>query len=458
MGNIETTISGRYVPEWALAEGLRELISNALDAETRHEGLGVGRASVAWSPADGGTVFIANWGITCPDEFWLMGESESRDNDGAIGQFGEGGPLGCLALVRAGHRVLMDNGPVRWEPTLSPSSRFGGKTVLTIRTRKLRKERPGFEVSITGVSREQYDAARVKFLGLKGFDPADTTGFWEERMSSVRKPGVLLDPSERGNVYVKGVLVTNREDLLFGYNFQLEELNRDRNSIQEHDIAHEAKSVLARGCRHRPDVLNQVAAAALAEWAAEDEPLEVRSAYGSLGWDDTVADAVAEKFVAEHGEDAVPVDSEDEAKEAEKFGLKPLRLTALGRKIIQRRTGSVSDRIAKAKQAIVREWEGHELPHLTRNNLRLAALLSTSVGRLCSEVRVVAFKGKNLALWQSCQGKDPAFLVEREVADSLHMILVRMLSREELARVAEALIDNDWGEDLTMVLLDRSSV
>lgn len=454
MSRIETSISGQYVPSWGLAEGLRELIANALDAELRWEG-GVGRASVGWSPAEGGSVFIQNWGITCPVSFWLMGDSESRDHESAIGQFGEGGPLGCLALVRGGHKVTMDNGPVRWSPELAPSAKFGGKTVLTVKTRKLRKERPGFEITVTGVSREQYDRARSRFLSLKGFDPQQTTGFWEERMTTAQKPGVLLDPAEKGRVFVKGCLVAERNDLLFGYNLDIEELNRDRNSIDEDTVASSVRAVLEKGCRHSEAILASVVHAALGGWSGDEEPLEVRSNWGPLAWSDSLTDRMVESFLATHGEDAVVVDSDSEQAEAEKYGLTPIRLSRLGKRAVERRLGDLSTRVDAAKKAVIKTYSSEELHPLTRNNLKLAALLSTRGGEPLDEIRVVEFRGRGISVFTHDPEVGEVLLVEKGIAQRLPDLLAKAMGRNVLAVALAESID---GQDPTlgMLLMERS--
>lgn len=413
----------------------------------------MGQASVAWSPADGGTVYIQNWGITCPVSFWLMGDSESREMAKAIGQFGEGGPLGCLALVRAGHRVLMDNGPTRWEPTLAPSAKFGGKTVLTVRTRKLRKERPGFEVSITGVSREQYDTARGKFLVLRGYDPAQTVGYWSDRMEDVYRKGVLLADEHRNKVYVKGVLVQERDDLLFGYNLSIDELNRDRNSISESALESEVRDVLAAAVGRSEHVRESVAIMAIAP-VEDAAPIEVRTDWGSLAWDEDLRKSIHKWFVKEHGEKAVPVSTLTEAREAEMLGLVPKRISTLGRIAVDRLGGGWDRRSTKAREKVRRTFTPQELPKAYANAATVIALAKFQGDDFLEDIQVVEFQGDLKGRWSD---DGTTLLVLPEVAVDLPALLCRTFAKERMGKLVVALIDGEWGSDLSMALLRRSA-
>ena len=99
---IELTIKTDYLPGWGTYEGVRELVQNGRDAETE--------LNAPFSVQHrGNTLCLSNTGARMPREALLMGHTTKRGNNELIGKFGEGLKLGVLALVRAGHTVVIEN-------------------------------------------------------------------------------------------------------------------------------------------------------------------------------------------------------------------------------------------------------------------------------------------------------------------------------------------------------------
>jgi hypothetical protein len=199
------TIEGEYCQNWTIQDALRELLQNALDTRTKVEFSEVGKF---WEIKDNGS------GLKLAD--FLIGRSSKRDDKKVIGQFGEGAPIGCLVLARAGREVVVralnkqysfsfqyDKG---WEASLLTIDildipTIGGTSVLV------------------ECSAEEIEEAKGLFLK---FNP-------KKILATALQTAILDSP---GNIYVNGLKVTNVE-AMFGYNFkgQKELVNRDRSAI-----------------------------------------------------------------------------------------------------------------------------------------------------------------------------------------------------------------------------------
>ena len=86
-------------------------VQNAKDAED-YDGLAM---QIDHKPRSQ-TLTITTKGISIEASTLLLLGKTSKNGSDQRGKFGEGFALGCLALVRAGHPVTIDNGHERWKP------------------------------------------------------------------------------------------------------------------------------------------------------------------------------------------------------------------------------------------------------------------------------------------------------------------------------------------------------
>lgn len=121
---IELPISTQYVQHWTAVDGIRELISNAIDgAAGVPENL-----KIEWviEPNDYYTLTVANKSKEklAPASL-VLGVSENRNNAAAIGTFGEGMKMAFVTCLRAGLTISAHNHDEKWTIEESYSDTFG---------------------------------------------------------------------------------------------------------------------------------------------------------------------------------------------------------------------------------------------------------------------------------------------------------------------------------------------
>ena len=144
---IALSLTEDYAPSWGVWEGVRELVQNWHDGCLRNSG-----QVDSWT-ALGGDAFVAvangkevgvlsydaakeelqlvNRDVGLARRVLLLGSSHKADSSHAIGQFGEGMKVGCLALLREGRHVEMSTRDEHWHWTRRLDASFGVR-VLTI--------------------------------------------------------------------------------------------------------------------------------------------------------------------------------------------------------------------------------------------------------------------------------------------------------------------------------------
>lgn len=353
MGRIETTLHASYQADcWGKLEGVREIISNAIDGEVRFNHLGIGKMVIEYNQFTS-TLTVRNEGVDVPAKALLMGTSESRSDDRAIGQFGEGLPMGLLALARAGCEVEIDNGVERWTPSIDYSAQFGSEPVLVVKTRKLRQPREHFEVRIGSIPKDFYDAeVRGMFLQMdRAFDPSKAVlrrgGLLSEEQSKLTYLGsrlcfdqemVLLQRHMCGKIYNKGVFVMRRDDLLFGYNLT-GALNRDRKHMDEWDLRSKLDQLLSSTKGNSLEFGTLLVDMLLAN---DQDKLELQEAYTYLRHDADFVEQVTKKFVERHTEAGFPSGNEDEDQRIRALGRVPVRTSPLLLSVLTQKLGSLS--------------------------------------------------------------------------------------------------------------------
>jgi len=154
---LETSLSADYQPQWGLRNAIREIVSNAIDGESRGaQGYEpTGQMTVQYFPRTE-RLLVANAGTKVPTSALLMGRSDSRSYESCIGTFGEGLPMALLVLSRLAYKVTILNDDEKWEPSLKWSGQYGEK-ILTVKTRKLRQPKGLFSVEVEGVKASEWE-------------------------------------------------------------------------------------------------------------------------------------------------------------------------------------------------------------------------------------------------------------------------------------------------------------
>lgn len=297
----QLTVKNDYCKDWNAWEGIRELVSNARDAHEEGKPMSVSH--------HGDVLRIVNEDVKLTKDVWLMGFSQ-KASAGARGRFGEGLPVGTLALVRAGHEVKFINDDESWTPTLEQSEVFDGQDVLTIKTHQRQNATGKFTVEVGGIDQEAWDLMKTRFLFVTR----------PEKVVSTTHADVLLDENMRGRIFVKGIYVQTVSDLRAGYDFKNVTLDRDRRMVGTWDLRYHAAKAWEEAMTQAPAEHADRVVDMLQNAAADVSEMGDNLNYQTQTDKEKIVATVASAFRAKHGDEAIPVTSMAQAKVAEHYG------------------------------------------------------------------------------------------------------------------------------------------
>ena len=292
----EYPIEISYRPTWAAWEGLRELIQNYLDARTQSFGEG----SVTYDRTKR-SILIKNEGVTLRPEDLLLGHTSKADRSDLIGKFGEGLKIGALALVRAGHSVVIETGAEVWRPAIVESSMVKGSKVLAMMISPRGAYHNDVAVTVSGVSPEAWAEVRSRVLTLD--KPSEC-----EAVSAGYRGRLLLAPRYKGRIYVKGIYVCTGKSA-FGYDFSNAETDIDRKMVS--GVEYYVANML---CNVSEETVLTKIVSLIESGGEESNALEYYSPSTAL------CAAAVNKFVHDYGTDAVPCDSTAQSAEVGHLG------------------------------------------------------------------------------------------------------------------------------------------
>ena len=366
MEPITLSISSRYAQNWTRIEALRELIANGIDRETE----GAGREGKFSLYHRGATLKLVNADTVLTADKLVLGQSSNRDNDLAIGQFGEGLKLALMVLSRLGHAVTIDTGWERWTPVLEASDTFNGAEVLKIKRRKLREERFDLEITVDGIDIEEYREVRQLFLRLNEFFDENMT----VRGSPYSNEKVLLQEGFRGRIYVKGVFVSLRQDSNFGYDLNVD-LNRDRSIIDEWRLKDEISQLLSAACNYNPEKFAEQLFPVL---FTDDSSLETVDEYSNLKYNTPFQKLIVDEWDRRYGADVLPIKA-GEMDTLNRLGLRGVVVSNLVRTVIGKVYGEVSTRLKEAENRVVEVIDPRDLTGEERANWEAALKIGQAV-------------------------------------------------------------------------------
>lgn len=375
MSKIQLTIDTEYCASWGAWEGVRELVSNAKDAEDLNP---KNTMEIKHSKEKSQLVIKTREATIDPATLLVLGKSSKRGRD-VRGRFGEGFAIGCMALTRAGHSVAFRNADASWKCTFDrvEDGPLFGQELLTFYSRAITPT-TDFVVTIDNITKEVWDAMRPLFLFLTP-PPAD-------EVVAVNQGSLILSENRRGMVYTRGVFVRRFENLECGYDLRDIQLDRDRQMIDEWALGTSLSELWATVLSGRKDI--QHAGEALARRAYDlakggsDESRHFR-------WrtDDRLVSHMKAQFVAEHGEDAVPVTTMAEADEITSLGAKPAVVNATLRELLAK-TGLSAE---AAKASLEGQVQTRLLPsQLTEDEQKATRTIDV----LAKDYVVVEFRGQ----------------------------------------------------------------
>lgn len=345
---IALTIKNSYLPSWSTLEGVRELIQNAKDAEREHGA----EMTVVHS---GTTLVITNEGTTLAREALLLGETSKADRADMIGHFGEGLKLGVLALVRAGHSVMVQTGAELWTPAFEQALGFESQ-VLVFTITAAKRVRNRVRIEIGGVAAEDWKTFKDCFRFLserKKDDAVDTSA------------GILLmAPRMKGRVYVKGIFVQKMDDLRYGYDLTDAPTDRDRKLIHRYDLQSSTRRIWQEALGTRPD-LTQPFLGMLEANATEVGTIE----YCAGDLPAAVVEAAAKQFTDRHGEGALPVANFVESQDVGHLGVRGIIASGPLRAVLAKTFGTIDQAKKKLSDEVTRTYNAHELSPLEAETL-----------------------------------------------------------------------------------------
>lgn len=410
---IETTIEEPYVDHWGAKEGIREVVQNGKDAETEFGA----KLDVRWK---NNTVRVENIGCVLDRTAILMGRTSKKGRTDMIGKWGEGLPIGCLAIVRAGYEVRIRTGSEVWIPRLEESSKFEGASVLVFEILTGRKYRERVCVEIHGVDREEWTTIRSRFLFLAKPKKAD--------IIETDVGDLLLGSQYRGQLYIKGIFVQHDDSLTHGYNYRHADYDRDRRMVEDFDKRSNNRRIWEEAVARHPERLFKLYYDLLDAGARDLAGITQYSVPYMKG---EAMEGVAEAFLEEHGEDAVPCENLGQCQDLEHLGRKGIIAPEALRVIVSRKIGSVETVKAELKREVVKTYSWHELGEVERANLTSAIELVANIAECTlDEVDVVDFRSETTVgqykdgriLLAKCKLHDRDFTLETLVHEVAHRV------------------------------------
>lgn len=428
MAKIELTIEENYV-DWGLAEAVREFVQNGLDAETDGHPF-----TVTYDDRKETLLFVSE-GATLTTRTLLLGSTTKRGRADQIGKFGEGYKLALLALVNAGHPVVLRTADERWVPSVAPSMQFGGAKVLVISTLKRpTQDLNAVSIEVGGVKAEAWQEIRQRFLVL--VPPLLTA-------RSTSHGAILFDEQHAGMIFAGGIFVEKIDDYRFGYDLpsRLVSLDRDRRMVDRYQAESSIARLWGAICEQEPKHLE--AFLALLGTGAPD----VRAAKYCSNTSGVVKKALAARFRERFGDKAIPVSSEEEGEQARSIGRRGVVVPEAMREIISAETGNLATARDELRRQVATEVGIEDLTGAEAQHWSRAVSL---VSKVRSHLRLAQFKivvfpvPEMLGLYRPEPGKEPTIEIARSTLASFKDVLttvVHEVAHDTTGGAADASID-----------------
>lgn len=320
MGKYEVSLATTYVKHWTVADAIRELLQNAIDAQAQDHPMAWEYTPPNSSPNNGnpGTLTISTKGAYLDTSTLLLGASTKQDDPSTIGQFGEGYKVASLVLLRNGLQMRILNGMrgEEWTPRMVKSKRYKTDVLTFFTTGAPKRDELIFEV--IGLTQEQFDACRhvyTEFMQAAGLPLQPVPQCTCELGTVWQTP-----EGQKSAVYVGGLFVCHHAPYKYSYNFEPGRLrlDRDRKLASSFDLEWLASSMWLLMCT-RQEARGRVIE--LIQQEAADVKF-IHSMYfeGSVSIMQELSLEAWENFKKQYGEDAIPVFTQEELERISKSG------------------------------------------------------------------------------------------------------------------------------------------
>lgn len=432
-GKRNLNIAVNYVQGWGLWEAAREMIQNWIDQkEASHT---PERDTIEFSCRHGyetGTIVMINHGATLTGDALSLGASGKSDDANSRGKYGEGMKLAWAVIFRLGiqraglsyekimsfYRDGSDDAIERVDAILERDVKLrvwirnGGSRILPyidipegcevptlhVDVRKLRGDHDenSIEMRLEGITRAEWEMIKNNCLFLNpGVRKVKTSNGY-----------ILKDSEYAGKIYVRGLYVCPTPDSArFGYSFDDLEIGRDRNLANPWEVSRLVSKMLAESSR--------IAAQDDAE--QEDEQIDHDEIYKALQ-DDSGLEAkamreagqydysgnqshfhktMADKFKAEHGENAFPYEAgkESDAAILREVEYEPIAVNRGQLEAMRTEYNIANIRDSKRVKSVVSNWDS--LTTEQRSNLDSVADMFPEMkdANIGGKFRIVRFEG-----------------------------------------------------------------
>lgn len=313
MAKFELSLTPDYVPTWTYLDGIRELVQNAVDQEACSD---KGTNMMFWDyDVKEQRLTIGNKTSVLETRSLLLGATTKSANNKAVGQFGEGYKIAALVLTREGKPMTIMNYGKReiWRPRFVKSHRYGEKILTFFITKDsvINKVPKGhLMISVDNITPEEFEEIKCRTLKFQDNYPNICTPCGE----------ILTGPEHKGKVFVNGLYITSKENFEYGYNFNPDilQLDRDRSMITDFDLKWHTSDMWLRVTDSSPDIWGRIKLMINAG-ASDVHYINERAEFSAMSTKlSIVADMAHLDFISTHGADAIPVSSQKEIDELPK--------------------------------------------------------------------------------------------------------------------------------------------
>lgn len=246
MNNIKRvpiSISADYVAHWGNWEAIRELLQNAIDTKDY---------SVEEHDCN---LTITSRGGKIPIKALLLGNSGKRDDDEAIGTYGEGLKLAMVVLLRNGKTLSIKNGNDLWTPIFEYSDLFEGESLSVVIEENIYPGEEDVVVTVSGLNWSDMEEFYENYVDLPSLGEGEIGAESSRGIALYRKYETDDEAEEAqfadrldSRVFVNGLYVgTVPGKYYYDYSFRPEHLNldRDRNTVPRWEFQYETTRLLA---------------------------------------------------------------------------------------------------------------------------------------------------------------------------------------------------------------------
>ena len=211
---ISMNLAESYLPEWGLWEVAREFICNAKDA---------GEHTI--ETPDSGTLIIRTTAETTFAQLMVVGASESRHREEAIGMFGEGAKMATLVATRMGGSVEVRTSEGRLTFFFQDTKGIRDRVLYANTNRKY----------CTGGG----CITTIKLSGIAGVIGG--------RFTESETPFIPKDFASPAKIFSKGVFICELcQDSIYDWNIPVT-LNRDRAVVSSYDVKSAIATIFGEG-------------------------------------------------------------------------------------------------------------------------------------------------------------------------------------------------------------------